>query len=233
MRATSTARQRSSSRRSLENRAGGRSGSLHDARRGRPGSGVREADPEFFLELRALCDEVGVCLIFDEVQTGVGRTGNWFFAGSELAGNVEPDVITLAKSLGSGIPVGACIISENISSKIKENDLGTTFGGGMIAMAATLATLEAIENDAMIENATMAELQLRDSISNSDGIAAVRGKGCLLGIEFEEACGPVHKTLLENKIITGTSSDPKVLRLLPPLCVTSDEISQFVQVLNG
>ena len=196
-------------------------------------AGVREAPPQFFRNLRDLCDENGTALIFDEVQTGIGRTGNWFFAGSELAGNVEPDVITLAKSLGSGIPVGACIISENISSKIKENDLGTTFGGGMIAMAATLATLEAIENDAMIENATMAELQLRDSISNSDGIAAVRGKGCLLGIEFEEACGPVHKTLLENKIITGTSSDPKVLRLLPPLCVTSDEISQFVQVLNG
>jgi len=100
-------------------------------------------------------------------------------------------------------------------------------------MAATLATLEAIENDSMIENAEMVERQLRDSISNSDGIAAVRGKGCLLGIEFEEACGPVHKRLLENKIITGTSSDPKVLRLLPPLCVTSEEISQFVQVLNG
>jgi len=196
-------------------------------------AGVREAPSQFFRELRDLCDEFGTALIFDEVQTGIGRTGNWFFAGSELAGNVEPDIITLAKSLGSGVPVGACLVSGNIASKIKENDLGTTFGGGMIAMAATLATLEAIENDAMIDNATMAELQLRDSISKADGIAAVRGKGCLLGIEFEEACGPLHKRLLENRIITGTSSDPKVLRLLPPLSVTSDEISQFVQVLNG
>ena len=121
-------------------------------------AGVREATPEFFVELRSVCDQHGVVLIFDEVQTGVGRTGNWFFAGSDLSGGVVPDVVTLAKSLGSGIPVGACVVNERVSSAIKENDLGTTFGGGMIAMAAVLATLEALENDAMLANAVAIEV---------------------------------------------------------------------------
>ncbi|MCA1608468.1 MAG: aminotransferase class III-fold pyridoxal phosphate-dependent enzyme, partial [Acidobacteria bacterium] len=99
-------------------------------------AGVREAPPPFFTELRALCHENGALLIFDEVQTGVGRIGEWFFAGSEHARGIGPDVITLAKSLGSGVPVGACLVNESVSEHIKENDLGTTFGGGMLAMAA-------------------------------------------------------------------------------------------------
>lgn len=195
-------------------------------------AGVREADPMFFSELRDICDEYGAMLIFDEVQTGIGRSGNWFFAGSELANHVEPDIVSLAKSLGSGIPVGACLVNETIASSMKENDLGTTFGGGMIAMAAALATLEAIENDRMIENARAVENHLRDSLAGSEKIAAVRGKGCLLGIELHENSSSAHAKLLEKKIITGSSSDPRVLRLLPPLCVTTDEISMFVEALN-
>ena len=195
-------------------------------------AGVREASPSFFSELRDLCDEFGAVLIFDEVQTGIGRTGSWFFAGSENADVVEPDIITLAKSLGSGVPVGACLVSDQTAAAIKENDLGTTFGGGMIAMAAVLATLEAIEADGMIANARAVEQHLRDSLTGVEGVVSVRGKGCLLGIEFEDKCGPVHSKLLEQKIITGTSSDPKLLRLLPPLCVTVDEISEFVANLS-
>lgn len=194
-------------------------------------AGVREASPEFFRELREVCDKHGAVLIFDEVQTGIGRTGNWFFAGSELAGGTEPDIITLAKSLGSGIPVGACIVNERVSSKIKLNDLGTTFGGGMLAMAAVLAMLEAIEQDGMIENARAVEQHLRDILIDVDGVVSVRGKGCLLGIEFAGPCGPMHAKLLEHKIITGTSSDAKVLRLLPPLCVAKSEIDMFAAIL--
>src|SRR6476620_4278773 len=110
-------------------------------------AGVKMAEPSFYRGLRELCDERGVILIYDEVQTGVGRTGEWFFAGSAAGDGVVPDIVTLAKALGSGIPVGACLVTEKISSQIKENDLGTTFGGGMIAMAAAMATLEAIESD--------------------------------------------------------------------------------------
>jgi len=196
-------------------------------------AGVREAPPDFFRELRTLCDKFGAILIFDEIQTGIGRTGNWFFAGSDLADFAEPDIIALAKSLGSGIPVGACLVNEKVSKQIQENDLGTTFGGGMIAMAAVLATLEAIEADEMIGNAKAVETHLRESLAVVSGVAGVRGKGCLLGIKFEETCAPIHAKLLDKKIITGMSSDPKVLRLLPPLSVTVAEVDKLVEVLRG
>ncbi len=196
-------------------------------------AGVIEADPSYFTELRNICDRVGALLIFDEVQTGIGRTGNWFFSGSDLACGTVPDIITLAKSLGSGIPVGACLVSESVSSKLKLNDLGTTFGGGMIAMAAVLATLESIENDEMIANAAAIEKHLRYSLKENPKVTTLRGKGCLLGIEFGGPCKPFHERLLEHKIITGTSSDPNVLRILAPLCTQLEEIDLFVEVLNG
>lgn len=196
-------------------------------------AGVREAPPDFFTELRIHCDEFGIILIFDEVQTGIGRTGNWFFAGNDLAGYVEPDIITLAKSLGSGVPVGACLANEKVSCHIKENDLGTTFGGGMLAMAAVHATLEAIDIDGMIANSKFIENHLREGLNGVPGVKAVHGKGCLLGIEFDNACTAIHAKLLENKIITGTSSNPNVLRLLPPLCVKPEEIDQMIDVLSS
>ncbi len=196
-------------------------------------AGVRTAGAKFFLELRELCDALGIVLIYDEVQTGVGRTGDWFFAGSEAGSRVVPDVVTLAKALGSGIPVGACLVNEDIASHIKENDLGTTFGGGMIAMAAVNATLEAIENDGMIENVKTGEAYLRERLSELPAVVAVRGRGFLLGLEFSEKATAIHKALLERKIITGTSSDPNVLRLLPPLCLKREEIDLFVEALKA
>ena len=191
-------------------------------------AGVRMAEPEFYRALRKLCDERGIVLIYDEVQTGVGRTGQWFFAGSDTGGGVVPDVVTLAKSLGSGVPVGACLVTDAIASHIKENDLGTTFGGGMLAMAAVTATLEAIENDRMLENVRRVEEYLRRRLKEVDEVVAVHGLGFLLGIEFKENAAAVHKRLLEHKIITGTSSNPKVLRLLPPLCLEEAHIDMFV-----
>ncbi len=195
-------------------------------------AGVTEADPKFFRELRQICDDHGIVLIFDEVQTGIGRTGNWFFGGSELADAVEPDIISLAKSLGSGVPVGACLVNEKVSSAIKTNDLGTTFGGGMLAMAAVVATLEAIETDKMIENARTVEIYLRERLSEIPNVVKLHGRGCLLGIEFSENCKTFHAKLLEDKIITGTSSNPNVLRLLPPLCVKMEEIDLLIEALN-
>ncbi|MFM8439748.1 MAG: aspartate aminotransferase family protein [Acidobacteriota bacterium] len=196
-------------------------------------AGVTEAAPEFFVGLREICDEFGIILIFDEVQTGIGRTGNWFFSGSPLAGGIEADIITLAKSLGSGVPVGACLVRDVVASQIKTNALGTTFGGGMLAMAAVLATLEAIERDGMRENIAEIESYLRIRLDEIEEVVALRGKGGLLGIEFASDCKPYHKLLLEHGIITGTSSDPKVLRLLPPLCVTREDIDRLIEVLGG
>jgi acetylornithine aminotransferase/acetylornithine/N-succinyldiaminopimelate aminotransferase len=195
-------------------------------------AGVRTAAPEFFRALRDLCDERGIVLIYDEVQTGVGRIGEWFFAGSDSGAGLVPDIVTLAKALGSGIPVGACLVNEHIASSIKENDLGTTFGGGMVAMAAVTATLEAIENDGMMENVRSVEAYLRERLSEMPSVVNVRGRGFLLGLEFREKSAPIQQALLERRIITGTSSDPNVLRLLPPLCLQKSEVDLFVAALK-
>ncbi len=196
-------------------------------------AGVRTASAEFFRDLRRLANDRGIVLIYDEVQTGVGRTGKWFFAGSEAGGSITPDIITLAKALGSGVPVGACLVNESLALKIKEDDLGTTFGGGMLAMAAVTATLEAIELDGMLENVIAIEKYVRQRLAALSGVKQVRGMGLLLGIEFYENAAPVHRGLLERRIITGTSSDPNVLRLLPPLCLKVEEVDLFVDALEG
>ena len=190
------------------------------------------AGSEFYRALRELCDERGIVLIYDEVQTGIGRTGEWFFAGGEAGDWVVPDIITLAKALGSGIPVGACLVREKIASHIKENDLGTTFGGGMIAMAAVTATLEAIETDEMLANVREVESHLRERLREVEQVVSVHGRGFLLGLEFSDKAKPTHEALLERHVITGTSSDPKVLRLLPPLCLGKDEVDLFVDALR-
>jgi acetylornithine/N-succinyldiaminopimelate aminotransferase len=195
-------------------------------------AGVVVADRDFYRELRELCDERQIVLIYDEVQTGVGRTGNWFFAGNEAGSNVVPDIITLAKALGSGIPVGACLVTEKISASIKENDLGTTFGGGMIAMAAVTATLEAIEKDEMLENVRAVEAYLRDRLKGIPQVVSVRGRGFLLGLEFRDKAAPIHQALLDRNVITGTSSDARVLRLLPPLCLKTAEVDLFTAKLK-
>jgi acetylornithine aminotransferase/acetylornithine/N-succinyldiaminopimelate aminotransferase len=195
-------------------------------------AGVRMAQADFYGSLRQLCDERGIVLIYDEVQTGVGRTGEWFFAGSDAGGHVVPDIVTLAKALGSGVPVGACVVTDAIASQIKENDLGTTFGGGMLAMAAVTATLEAIESDRLLANVKRVESYLRRRLAEVEQVKAVHGLGFLLGVEFNDKAAPVHQALLDRKIITGTSSDPKVLRLLPPLCLQEEHVDIFVNSIS-
>ncbi len=196
-------------------------------------AGVRMAESCFYPALRRLCDERGMLLIFDEVQTGVGRTGDWFFAGSAAGDGVVPDVVTLAKALGSGVPVGACLTTKAVAARIKENDLGTTYGGGMLAMRAVTATIDAIEADAMMENAARMESYLRRRLPEVAAVATLRGRGLLLGIEFKEPIAArVVEALLVRRIITGASSDACVLRLLPPLCVGEAELELFVGALD-
>src|SRR3989441_11705283 len=195
-------------------------------------AGVRMAGSEFFQALRELCNERGIVLIYDEVQTGVGRTGEWFFAGSEAGAAVVPDIVTLAKALGSGIPVGACLVNEAIASHIKENDLGTTFGGGMIRMADLIGNLESIDSDGMVSNVRQVETYLRERLKAVKQVVSVRGLGFLLGLQFSDQAAPIHKALLDRQIITGTSSDRNVLRLLPPLCLQRQEVDLFVEALG-
>jgi len=123
-------------------------------------------------------------------------------------------------------------VTEKIASHIKENDLGTTFGGGMVAMAAVTATLEAIQNDEMLSNVRDMETYLRGRLKEVEQVVNVRGRGFLLGLEFADKAKPIHEALLDRKIITGTSSDPNVLRLLPPLCLRKDDVDLFIGSLR-
>ncbi len=190
-------------------------------------AGVIDAPPEYFRALRELCDRHDAALIFDEVQTGVGRTGTFTFA--EQVG-VAPDLITLAKSLGSGIPVGAVLVSERLAATVGPGDQGTTFGGGMIAMAAVEATLRTIGDERLMERAAVVfdyVERLARPLARS-----IRGRGCLIGVELEGPAAPVRAELFQRGILTGSADDPNVIRLMPPLNVPLDVLDEFASALE-
>lgn len=191
-------------------------------------AGVRMASPEFFRDLRRLCDEIGALLIYDEIQTGFGRTGSFFFAGKH---GVMPDMITLAKGMASGVPVGGVLMTESIAERVQYDELGATFGGGPLACAALDATIQVIQEDRLLENVREQSAYLRTRLEGMAEVDEVRGEGFLLGIKFKSEAAPYQQSLLESKILTGLSGDPMVLRLLPPLTLRRPEIDIFLDAL--
>ncbi len=187
-------------------------------------AGIVEAPDAYFVELRALCDRHGVLLLFDEVQTGVGRTGT--FSISEPFG-ITPDLITLAKSLGSGVPVGAVLASDAIAAGVQHGDQGSTFGGGMLAMAAVTATLETILDDGLMDRARAIHQQIRLAVGPL--VKQVRGRGCLIGLELDGAAKPVLAQLREEGVLAGGSGDANVLRLMPPLNASNEDVVFFAK----
>lgn len=189
-------------------------------------AGVVSASREFFEAARRLCDHHGIKLIFDEVQTGVGRTGTFSFA--ELIG-VKPDIITLAKSLGSGVPVGAVLVSDEIADAVEYGDQGTTFGGGMVAMAAVSSTLAMLRDQKLMERAPW----IFEQISRQLGphVSEIRGAGCLIGVELKEPAAPVVIKLLKRGIIVGGSGEPNTIRVMPALVAGEEEIDFFTTTL--
>jgi acetylornithine aminotransferase/acetylornithine/N-succinyldiaminopimelate aminotransferase len=191
--------------------------------------GARMAAPEFYRELRRLCDEAGAMLIYDEVQTGMGRTGEFFFAGRW---GITPDMVTLAKGIASGVPMGAVLMTEEIAKEVKAGELGTTFGGGPIACAALEATVDVIREERLLENVRDNSAYLFDELDRLDSVEEVRGLGYLIGIKFKgERARSFQQGLLEKKIITGLADDVSVLRLLPPLVLGRAEIDLFLSEL--
>ncbi|HEX5732809.1 MAG TPA: aspartate aminotransferase family protein [Blastocatellia bacterium] len=191
--------------------------------------GVRMAEPSFYRSLRELCDRAGAMLIYDEVQTGMGRTGDFFFAGRD---GVTPDLVTLAKGIASGVPMGAVLMSEEIASQIKVGDLGTTFGGGPLASAALEATIDLIRDEQLLENVRVNSEYLFASLGRVASVEETRGLGYLIGIKFKaESAKPYQQALLERKIITGLADDVSILRLLPPLTLKRTEIDLFLDTL--
>jgi acetylornithine/N-succinyldiaminopimelate aminotransferase len=182
-------------------------------------SGARDLSPDFLRAARRNCDTHGAALIFDEVQCGVGRCGR--FSAAEAVG-VVPDVLTFAKGLASGLPIGAVVATPAITATIATGDLGSTFGGGPVPCAAALATLDVIEREGLVENATRIGDRLARG-ARALGVRRVSGRGLLLGLHLERPAAEVQRALFARRIITGTASDPRVLRLLPPLSFSADE----------
>ena len=180
-------------------------------------AGMRMAAPAYYRELRALCDAHGVVLVFDEVQTGVGRTGT--FSICEHFGMV-PDIITLAKSLGAGMPVSAVLVNDALAAMVEPGDQGSTFGGGMLAMAAVEATMEALVEDNLMARATHVHERLAGGLAPY--VSSIRGLGCLIGVEMPMPVKPLLAALRAEGVLAGGSGDPHVMRLMPPL-VTPDE----------
>lgn len=192
-------------------------------------AGVRTAPTAWFRLLRALCNAAGVPLIFDEIQTGVGRLGVPFAA--DLHG-IRPDMLTTAKGLASGVPVGGLLMSESVPDELRPGDLGSTFGGGPLASAALLATLEVIEEEGLMDNARQAEAALRRGLGHSL-VREVRGAGLLLGLDVGKHAPGLKAWLEACGILVGGSKDPAVLRLMPPLNLSPEAIARFVNAVHA
>lgn len=193
-------------------------------------TGARDLPVELIQAARQACDRVGALLIFDEVQCGVGRCGA--FTTAEAIG-VTPDLLTLAKGLASGLPISALITTEAVAAQVHTGDLGSTFGGGPVPCAAALATLNVIEEERLIENAlTIGDRLRQGALALGPGkVVAVQGRGLLLGLRLTRPAGEIQTALLAHHILSGTSSDPQVLRLMPPLTFSRAEADQVLQAL--
>ena len=193
-------------------------------------TGARDLPVELIAAARKACDRSGAQLIFDEVQCGVGRCGA--FTTAQAIG-ITPDLLTLAKGLASGLPIAAVVTSDAIAAQIKQGDLGSTFGGGPVPCAAALATLAVIDEERLCENAVAIGEFLRHGALalGPDKVVAVQGRGLLLGLRLRRPAVEVQTALLRHHIIVGTSSDPSVLRLMPPLSFSASEAELLLQSL--
>ena len=192
-------------------------------------AGVVTAPGEYFQGLRRLCSERGAKLIYDEVQTGFGRTGTFYWAGRH---GVLPDLITLAKGIASGVPMGAVLVSDVIAAKVQPEDYGTTFGGGPLASAACEATVRVIEDENLLSNVLEGSIRLRNGLSRIGAVQQVRGEGFLLGIVLDRPGKPVREALMARGVLVGGSDLPNVLRLLPPLVLKAEEMDRFISTLQ-
>jgi len=191
-------------------------------------AGIKTASREWFQALRVKCVASGALLIFDEIQTGMGRMGTPFAA--QFYG-VQPDLITSAKGLASGVPMGALLMTAAVASKLKGGDLGSTFGGGPLACAALLATVEVIEAEGLMGRASKAAARLRKELKDSI-VNEVLGEGLLLGLRSAHAAA-LKKHLLARNILVGGSGDPTVLRLMPPLNVSDGALLALITAIHS
>ncbi|MBU1236100.1 MAG: acetylornithine transaminase [Gammaproteobacteria bacterium] len=193
--------------------------------------GINLAHNEYMQSLRRICDERGWLFMVDEVQCGIGRTGVWF--AHQHAG-IRPDVMTLAKGLGSGVPIGACLTAGPAAGVFKPGNHGSTFGGNPLACVAALTTLDVIEQDRLMERAVKVgdaiRAGLRAALDGVPGVVDIRGEGLMIGIELDRPCGELVAKALAAGLLINVTVD-SVVRLLPPLVYSDADASQVVEIL--
>lgn len=190
--------------------------------------GVNVPRPGYLRAAREICDDCGALLILDEVQTGFGRTGKWF--GKEHSG-VMPDVMTLAKGIAGGLPMGAMLAAESVSDVFKRGDHASTFGGGPLVSAAALASIGAIKNERLVERSEEMGTYLRSRLIEEIDALEVRGLGLMVGVELAANCPEIVNQARERGVLLNATSD-HVLRMVPPLVVGKEEIDRVVKVLG-
>ncbi len=194
--------------------------------------GINIAHQDYLRALRKLCDERKWLFMVDEVQCGIGRTGTWF--AHQHAG-IVPDVMTLAKGLGSGVPIGACLAAGRATGVFKPGNHGSTFGGNPLACVAALTTLDVIESDGLMARAVALgdaiRGGLRQALAGNPGVVDIRGDGLMIGVELDRPCGELVKQALAAGLLINVTAD-KVVRLLPPLVMSDAEAAELVASLG-
>ena len=193
--------------------------------------GIRIAPNDYLKSVRELCDKHNLLLILDEVQSGVGRTGRWYCYQHS---NINPDILTTAKALGNGVPIGACLAKEEIAQLFKPGLHGSTFGGNPLACCAALAVLDTIEKNNLCEQAAKMGAYLLDALKNellSDKIYEIRGIGLMIGIELTQPCNDIVRSALAHGLLVNLTAK-RVIRLLPPLILTTMEADEAVKRLS-
>ena len=191
-------------------------------------AGAFDFAPQFLHGIRAACDRAGALLIIDEVQTGMGRLGAPF--GAQLHG-VRPDLLTVAKGLGGGFPCGAVLMPHTIAKDLKAGALGTTFGGGPVACAAIKTVIDVIGRDNLLANVREVSAAIR-ATCRVGPVESIQGRGFLLGLKTKPKAAVVRDALLARDILVGTSADPHMLRLLPPLILSTENVQRLAKALE-
>jgi len=197
--------------------------------------GIRPAPPGFLAELRALCDDIGALLVFDEVQCGLGRTGNlWGHQWGDS--QVTPDIMTLAKPLAGGLPIGAVLMTQAVADVMQPGDHGSTFAGGPLVCAAAQYTFDTIKQPAFLKRVTdrgqQLVLGLRVALANMPHVKEVRGAGLLVGIQLDTSASPVVDACRERGLLIITAGKGDIIRLVPPLTVSAAEVDQAIGILK-
>ncbi|MEN2282054.1 aminotransferase class III-fold pyridoxal phosphate-dependent enzyme [Algoriphagus sp. SE2] len=191
--------------------------------------GIQVPSPEFLTGLTNICKDFGVKLILDEVQSGFGRTGKFF--AHQWVKNIKPDIISMAKGMGNGFPIGGILISPDFESSY--GLLGTTFGGNHLACAAGIAVLEVLEAENLIQKAHELGTKVMEELKTIPGIIDVRGNGLMIGIDLDREAGPVRSELVKKyHIFTGSAASSNTIRLLPPLNIELNQLNSFISALT-